>query len=404
LQVIDAADKADIKWILVICPASVLTHWQGEFEKHQKKKRTIIALPDSDSVEGPYANVCITTWDLAAKHATPLKRVTWDLVVFDEAHRLKSMTSQRAQKLIGKESVVHHARRVWLLSGTPAPNHPGELYPCLRVFLPDAIRDLKGQLMGEEAFIRQNCYVQSTPYGLRVTKNKPDQVEKLRSHLRGFMLRREPEAGMMPDILYSDLVVTREQLPPQEDALALRKDALNEVIDHSLPFDEDGTLSEWRRECGLLKIPAVIQAVNDVLEDGARKVIIFAWHLNVIAQYQFKFPTAAVITGEVPTSKRPDQMKRFQTDDKCRVFIGQMLACGEGISLSAGRDVFMAEYSWVPKDIAQAVMRPVLMGAPDPVSVRFAKLAGSLDEQFVTTLRRKTSMITELLSKETTKP
>ena len=101
--------------------------------------------------------------------------------------------------------------------------------------------------------------------------------------------------------------------------------------------------------------------------------------------------------GETPAEKRQKHIDKFQRNPKCRVFIGQIVAAGTGITLTAASEVMFVEASWNPAENAQAAMRAHRIGQTRPVRVRFMGLANSIDEKIQTVLRAKAKAIAEIL-------
>jgi SWI/SNF-related matrix-associated actin-dependent regulator 1 of chromatin subfamily A len=158
-----------------------------------------------------------------------------------------------------------------------------------------------------------------------------------------------------------------------------------------------------RQMIGVAKAPSIVKLVIDEFQDGLDKILIFAWHTSVIeilrkglADYN-----PVVINGATPIKDRHDLVTQFQTDPNCRVFIGNIIAAGEGITLTASNHVLFAEQSWVPKDNIQAAKRAHRIGQDKPVFVRFASFAGTIDDLITRAVARKTAMIQELLGDTT---
>src|SRR5262249_48418891 len=94
---------------------------------------------------------------------------------------------------------------------------------------------------------------------------------------------------------------------------------------------------------------------------------------------------------------------RFQNDPLCRVFVGNIVAAGVGITLApASAHCLFAELSWVPAEITQAEDRLHRIGTRDNVLVQHLVLAGSLDAIFVRTLLAKQKILDRILVREMT--
>lgn len=122
--------------ILLIAPASLRTQWQQELQEKfslpsivldSKTYRDTIKKGDPRPFENTSA-IIITSYQYAAANADKIGPVGWDLVVIDEAHRLRNVykknTSAQAKRL--KEALS--TRFKVLLTATPLQNSLMELY------------------------------------------------------------------------------------------------------------------------------------------------------------------------------------------------------------------------------------------------------------------------------------
>lgn len=103
-----------------------------------------------------------------------------------------------------------------------------------------------------------------------------------------------------------------------------------------------------------------------------------------------------VLTGDNSPAERQQAVDAFQNDPAVRVFIGQIQAAGTGLTLTAASDALFVESSWTPSDNQQAAMRIHRIGQRNACLVRFAMLAGSIDENIQRAVLRKTSDIQKL--------
>ena len=120
--------------ILVVCPASLRKQWQCELED---KFNLPCAIVDAKGVrqlqkEGfanPYSKtaVLISSYPFAARSADWLRQIQWDVVVMDEAHKLRN--SYRESNKVGQAlRWALENRRKLLLTATPLQNSLTELY------------------------------------------------------------------------------------------------------------------------------------------------------------------------------------------------------------------------------------------------------------------------------------
>ena len=403
IQAIAAADKAKLANVLVICPATACINWSREILTWQQVPRAVTLYETPRRTPALYG-VLVVSWERAIRpeNLAHLRSQPWDAIIFDEAHRLKSPDAHRTQLLIGQDGLARKAARVWFLSGTPVPNHPGELWTVLRVFHSKALTQPDGSVLGYEGFLEKFCITRPSPYGLKVVGMR--KSSNLRDLLRDFMIRRDADVADLPPLLMSDVAVEAGTLPAEVLKLEAGKvgQTIKDLVDSNAfeAIAPDAGQSTWAKAVGVLKAPAIVNLVNDWMNDGLEKLIIFAWHRDVIEilRAALKQHGVVVIDGSTPERRRQDAIDQFQTNDRVKIFIGQHQAAGEAITLTAANHVLMAEWAWTPKDIAQPIKRAHRIGQSKTVFVRFAKLAGSLDDAFTSAIRRKTQMFIDLFN------
>jgi ERCC4-related helicase len=130
--------------ILLIVPAFLRKQWENELkDKFYLPSRILDSKLDDPF---PSANeILICSYNYAAKNAKDLRR-HWDLVVIDEAHRMRNVykTSNKQAKAISEalqENFQGNGFKVILLTATPFQNHLMELYGLISVIDPYVFGD-----------------------------------------------------------------------------------------------------------------------------------------------------------------------------------------------------------------------------------------------------------------------
>lgn len=126
--------------ILIITPSSLRQQWQQELlEKFLIPSQLLDPKLKDDQLARTAqqgAEVLICSYEFALRHETSLLR-DWDLVICDEAHRLRNFYTGRNRAPEAISHVVRGAHKTILLTATPLQNRLEELYGLVSVFDPD---------------------------------------------------------------------------------------------------------------------------------------------------------------------------------------------------------------------------------------------------------------------------
>jgi SNF2 family DNA or RNA helicase len=419
-QALAAAEQLNAERVLVVCPAGARQVWSQEIARWLPawSDRVFIVEPGTPQLAtqrcvghaGPL--VLIVGFDemSANESRVPgyLQKTHWDLLIVDEAHYLKN-PSNRTKAVYGAvggdEGVQSACQRVILLTGTPTPNHAGELYQHIRTFWPKAaMLRAKNRPMNQVEFEEEFTRYVDTVHGRQVSGSK--NQAKLRKALAPVVLRRR-KAEVLPEL--PPLIVQDIPLgPPRDHTLHPLSRSLAQRLTWSLTkanddlliralHNPDGQLTTLRRELGELKVQPTITWVQERMQ-SVNKLLLFAWHHSVIEHLRRGLEEfdPVVITGETGPAGRSNAIELFQNRSRVRLFIGQILAAGTAITLTAANEVAIVEPSWVPGENVQAICRAHRLGQRDSVLASFLYLPGSLDERIMRTFRRKASEISEL--------
>lgn len=137
-KTIEAALVLSQRWaerkrrLLVIAPASLRKQWAQELEEKFGLPAIVVdaRMPDGNPFEEKA--VVIVSYQYAARRTEFLAAVPWDLIVIDEAHRLRN--AWRSDSRLGKPllAAIQHAPKL-LLTATPLQNSLMELYGLISV-------------------------------------------------------------------------------------------------------------------------------------------------------------------------------------------------------------------------------------------------------------------------------
>jgi SWI/SNF-related matrix-associated actin-dependent regulator of chromatin subfamily A-like protein 1 len=316
---------------------------------------------------------------------------------------LKGPGSKRTGALFGSwvsgsGGLACGAKHVWLLSATPCPNDPSELYSALKFFG-------AWKASYTEFLDRFTKYDTDQFGGIRIKGVRNSQ--ELRSMLKPYVLRRK-KADVLPDLpplTLSELPVEGKELDPSHPVMKTLREMEPQHAESIYAAVDSGDwslcdvehIASVRRLVGLLKVRSTAEIVAHELDSGRQNVVIFGVHcvvLNGLAHILDRFGVG-VIQGSTPNQAREDALTLFDAG-VFRVLLLQIRTAGAGITITSSDNLIMAESSWTPADNIQAVARLHRMGQKNPVTARFASLAESIDEKVSSALVRKMATLAEI--------
>jgi SNF2 family DNA or RNA helicase len=423
-QIITAADIVGAEKVLVVCPAVAKVNWLREFERWSWWGREFCYRKKGKFPTNPTAPSRIESYDgviQAAKGGVFWQaKEEWDLLILDESHFTKSMDAKRTKAIFGKNGLVRRAKRVWAVTGTPMPSHPGELWTIMYTFGATRLRYIP--------FIMRYCEFAPgcgpSSGQMQIKGAKRERLPELRRLLKPIMLRRRMEDVMpeLPPYIFSDVVVEPGEVDLRlVGSFATRMypvDLSDEIYSEVARQEEEaekvfpdmkaleamaGSISTLRLFVGLQKIKPVAELISDELRRNEyQKIVIFAIHRDVIEglRRELKDFDCVTLYGKTPPERRQRNIDRFKKKKSCRVFIGNIHAAGTNLTLTEADQVLFVEQAWTPGDNAQAAARCRRIGTTRPVNVRFVSIADSIDEKISAILRRKAKDISEIFDKK----
>lgn len=405
IRALEKVREKGLPSVVVFCPAIARRNWENEFKKWlydlSSYLRITVAETSHDIQKWEGFGVLITSYSLCeeveaqmVKNKKPL-----NVLILDESHFLKSPTSLRAKVVLGK--IAHRANRhIWALSGTPMPNHAGELWTMLYTFGVTSLTYPK--------FVQNFCNVKGgyvTPSGYEtqiIYGTKMSSIPELSSMLNLIMLQKTlKDTGLeLPPLRFGEIFCEK---PPtiqlQESGIDALKLSEEERLAESIK-DTDTLLltaqsvSTLRRFTGLCKVPSIVSLVEEELKNHAyEKIVIFGIHNEPLRRIYESLSAfgSALITGATSNRDRAEIINTFNAFPKLRVLVANIQTAGTAINLTSSNQVLFAELSWVPGENVQALKRCHRIGSTQHESIycRYATLPSSVDRRVTDVLSRK---------------
>lgn len=209
---------------IVIVPKSTLDNWKREFQKWTPEVNVVVFQGNkeerADIIRSRLLvakfDVLITSFEMVIREKSLLKKLRWQYIVVDEAHRIKNEDS-----LLSQIIRLFYSKNRLLITGTPLQNNLHELWALLNFLLPDVFGD-------SEVFDRW--------FDSQTEENKDQDQVVLQLHkvLSPFLLRRvksDVETSLLPKIETNVYIGMAEmQIEWYKKLLEKDIDAVNGVI------------------------------------------------------------------------------------------------------------------------------------------------------------------------------
>lgn len=400
-----------VRRVLVVVPTYLKANWADEIRKWtsaayyvaegSRKQRDA----NIDKYLASDATYCIVNYEMLRKQKgtlgyTQLFKQRWDTIIFDEAHRLKSRSSQWTLGAFALQS-----EQVFFLTGTPLMNkNPAELWPMLHII--DPIR-----WSAYWQFVDRFCLVTQSYFGWQISGGK--NQDQLKEVLAATMLRRTKQDVLpeLPPKIYQTIEIPLE-LKHQRLYKKAEKELLLELPQgEAIPVGSALALITRLRQLATYpavlgiqdyqpKTPIILELLSDILAAG-EQVVLFGWYKEYLYHLQTLFTSkkwhSEIITGEISLKSRTEIQERFRSG-KTRILIGNMAAAGEGLNFENASTAILVELDWVPARNEQTEDRVHRMTTTQSPTIIRLVSKGTIDEDILRVVHSKKKFIEEALN------
>ncbi len=365
---------------LIVCPKPLVFNWARELKSWAPDLpfETIDGDPERRKTAWftsncPLKIVNYETLTRDSDHSSD-PRVAFDVVVLDEAQRIKNRDSKTAQvvRAIPRD-------RSWAISGTPIENHPDDL---VNIF----------------AFVDPDRIPPETP---------PKRLQQLTSDC---ILRRTKDLVQsdMPPKVIRDLEI--DLTPAQRAAYTLAETDgvihLNELGDTLTVQHVFQLVMRLKQICNFdprtgesAKMERLLSDMEEVAESGQKAIIFSQWvePLHVIAKQLQKY-NPLEYHGKIPQQERTPILDRFKSDPNAHVLLMSYGTGSVGLNLQFTNYVFLFDRWWNPAIEDQAINRAHRIGQKSTVTVTRFLSCETIEQRIATVLDAKRKVFNDLLS------
>lgn len=389
-----------IERVLVISPASLKGEWEEQIARFTDLPARIIFGPRAQRLrqyrDGAFFYLAnyeqiLTDWNDVQTILAP------DVIVLDEAQRIKNWQSRTAQVVKRLQSPY-----AFVLTGTPLENRIDEIYSIVQFLDPS--------LFGPLFRFNQEFYdldERGKPAGYK-------SLDEMHRRLSPVLLRRRKGEveGQLPGR------TDKHYFVPMDEEQALRYGDYEERVvqlaakarRRPLTPDEFKKLQQWLAcmrmicdtpyildpECRICpKLGELEEILREALSDPQSKILIFSeWErmLDLVRGLAQEMEVGfAWHTGSVPQVSRRQEIRRFKEDPACRLFLSTESG-GVGLNLQAANVVINLDLPWNPARLEQRIARAWRKHQTRPVQVLNLVTEHSIEHRMIPLLASKQAL------------
>jgi hypothetical protein len=381
---------------LIVCPTSVLQSWADQIAEFRPSlKVSLYHGGGRELTDG----VVLTSYGILRIDQEKLAAVDWDTVILDETQVIKNPDSQiarAAHRLRGKFRIA--------LSGTPVENKLDDLWSQFQFLNP-------GLLWKRAEFVQR--------FGDAMRSGNPRKIEKLRSRIRPFLLRRK-KTDVAPELPPRTEVVLHCDLGEEETNVyrailaSSKAEVLEKLGSGGSVFAALEMLLRLRQACchpslvpgsgleggfGSAKLSLLMESLEESLDLGHRALVFSQWtSLLDLVETRLKDKSVTFSRLDGATRNRDQIVSAFQKEDGPQVMLLSLKAGGVGITLTAADHIYILDPWWNPAAEDQAADRAHRIGQQNPVFIHRLVARNTVEDKILQLQKKKKALAEGLLS------
>ena len=379
--------RREVTHSLLVVPASLVNQWRREIDKWAPELRVIVVRGNPTDRAWQWraeAHVTIVSYetlrtDYTDNPESPPRRRVWDLVILDEAQKIKNRDVE-----VSREAKGLRRRRSWAMTGTPLENKVDDLASILEfVDHTDGAPPLH-YVPGPELLARHAQLQLRRRKSDVLTQLPPKQVIEITLPL----LPRQQES------------YTRAE---REGIVELRAKGETIQVQHILEL-----ITRLKQICNIDPVSDESAKLADVrerlrvLDEEGHRALLFSQYTDdtfgvaAIARELAEF-RPLTFTGGMSGAARDQAIQEFKENPLRKILILSLRAGGVGLNLQEASYVFHIDRWWNPAVERQAEDRSHRMGQLIPVTVFKYTCEGTIEERIQAILVSKQQLFDEII-------
>ncbi len=399
-------EEHGIASVLIVCPTSLKYQWQSEIQRFTSA--TVQVIEGFPHIRrGQYESGAfykIVSYHTLSHDLDSINQVEFDMVILDEAQRIKNWKTKIAQSVKKIRSPF-----ALVLTGTPLENKLEELYSIVQFVDP----------------FKLGPYYQFLDYFQ--VKNETGRVigynhlHEINQKLSDIMIRRSKKEVMseLPERMDKNLFVsmTGQQMEMHEEfgnvvariadkwkrfgflneqdrqRLLINLNLMRMVCDSTYIIDQ-----QTRHDT---KIGELMNILEEYMDGNNEKIVIFSQWERMTRLVARQLDELAIgyryLHGGVPSRKRKELFDHFNNDQSCRVFLSTD-AGSTGLNLQSASMIINLDIPWNPAVLEQRIGRVHRYGQKNKVSVINFVSTGTIEHRMIGVLNFKSSLFDGILN------
>ncbi|XP_032384941.1 SWI/SNF-related matrix-associated actin-dependent regulator of chromatin subfamily A-like protein 1 isoform X1 [Etheostoma spectabile] len=377
--------------LLVVAPSSVRFTWAEAFRRwlpSLSPDRINVVVKARDNLRSGLVN--IISYDLLSRMDKQQPGNSFNVLIMDESHFLKNMKTARCKAAL---PLLKAAKRVILLSGTPAMSRPSELYTQILAVRPTLFPRF-------HEFGMRYCNATQLPWGWDYSGSS--NLGELKLLLEECLMLRRLKCDVLSQLPAKQrkvVTVTIDGINTRIKA-ALSAAAKQLASEQSNKRKEKEALLIFYNHTAEAKLQAIMEYITDMLECGRERFLVFAHHKlvldHIVTELVKKNVSHIRIDGSTPSAERQQLCEKFQYSTKTCVAVLSITAANMGLTLHSADLVVFAELFWNPGILVQAEDRVHRIGQTSNVNIHYLVAKGTADDHLWPMIQEKMNVLEQV--------